>query len=57
MPQGRHRAPDHGPSNPVHRDSGGMALPLLALLGQAADLLAAERPTAVSVPDIARPAP
>ncbi|MBB5121283.1 hypothetical protein AF335_18255 [Streptomyces eurocidicus] len=67
MPEGRHRAPDHGPSNPVHRDSGGIALAVLALLGlagpawilrgQAADLLSAEWPTALSVPDVTEPTP
>ncbi|QSY50498.1 MULTISPECIES: hypothetical protein [Streptomyces] len=67
MPEGRHRAPDHGPSSPTHRESGGIALTVLALLGlagpawvlrgQAADLLPAERPTAVSMPDITEPDP
>lgn len=65
--QGRHRTPDHGPSSTVHRDSGGMALTVLTLLGlagpawvlrgQAADLLATERPAAVSMPDATEPAP
>ncbi|MFI2073045.1 hypothetical protein [Streptomyces triculaminicus] len=65
--QGRRRAPDHGPSSPTHRESGGIALTVLALLGiadpawtlrgQAADLLSVERLTTVSVPDIAEPDP
>ncbi|MFF4529744.1 hypothetical protein ACFY1P_10770 [Streptomyces sp. NPDC001407] len=67
MPQRRHGAPDHGPSNPVHRDSGGIALAVLALLGlagpveilrgQAADLLSADWPTALSMPDVTEPDP
>ncbi|MEV6670595.1 hypothetical protein [Streptomyces sp. NPDC051162] len=67
MPQGRRHAPDHGRNNPVHRDSGGIALTVLSLLGltgpawilrgQTADLLSAERPAAISVPDTAEPDP
>lgn len=65
--RGRHRAPDHGPSSPTHGESGGIALTVLALLGlagpawvlrgQAAGLLAVERPAAVSMPDATEPDP
>ncbi|MEU1073190.1 MULTISPECIES: hypothetical protein [unclassified Streptomyces] len=65
MPQGRHRVPGLGQGTPARCDSGGIALTVLAVLGlagpawtlrdQAADLLSAERPTAISMPDTAEP--
>ncbi|PKV89925.1 hypothetical protein [Streptomyces sp. TLI_146] len=65
MPHGRHRVPDLWRATPARCDSGGVALTVLAVLGlagpawtlrdQAADLLSADRPAAISVPDTAEP--
>lgn len=65
MPHGRHRVPGLGRGTTARCDSGGIALTVLAVLGlagpawtlrdQAADLLSADRPAAISVPDTTEP--